>query len=125
VYFLFHLELFFIIPGLFLCVQGLLTFYSNHPVTTPAKVRIYPPMSAFSFPIHLAIAIVNLVLRFSWAANRLPLFATLPPSHLVLLVEVAEIFRRSMWFIFRIEWEMVNTELKKQAKLNNSEDCEC
>lgn len=35
-------------------------------------------------------------------------------AHLVFLLEAAEIFRRSVWFIFRIEWEMVNTELKKQ-----------
>lgn len=59
---------------------------------------------------------MNLCLRFSWAANRLPLFAGLPPAQLVLLLEVAEIFRRSLWFIFRIEWEMVNSELKKHKQ---------
>jgi hypothetical protein len=48
-------------------------------------------------------------------ANRLTMFAHLSPAHLVLLIEMAEICRRSVWFVFRIEWEMVNTELKKQA----------
>lgn len=67
---------------------------------------------------------MNLILRFSWAASRLPQFATLPPAYLVLLLEVAEIFRRSVWFIFRIEWEMVNTELKKQVQVNKVEKCE-
>ena len=63
--------------------------------------------------MHLFIASINLFLRFSWAANRIPMLAQMPPAQLILLVEMAEIFRRSMWFIFRIEWEMVNTELKK------------
>jgi len=104
---------------------GLFTFYSSPTSTTPSmKIRIFPPTSTFSFPIHLIISCLNLLLRFSWAASRLPLFAALPPSQLVLLLEVAEIFRRSVWFIFRIEWEMVNTELKKQAQLNNAEHCE-
>lgn len=94
-------------------MQGLLTFYSTQTATAGAssiKVPIYPPLSTFSFPVHVIIASINLFLRFSWAASRLPVFARLPPAHLILLIEVAEIVRRSMWFIFRIEWEMVKTE---------------
>ena len=56
---------------------------------------------------HIIAAIVNLVLRFSWAANRFEIFATLHPSHLILFIEVAEVFRRAMWNIFRIEWEII------------------
>ena len=35
------------------------------------------------------------------------IFATLHPSHLILFIEVAEVFRRAMWNIFRIEWEII------------------
>lgn len=48
--------------------------------------------------------IINLVLRFSWASNRFPYFNQMHASHLVLIVELAEVFRRSMWNLLRIEW---------------------
>ena len=47
------------------------------------------------------------MLRFSWAANRIPSFSHLHASHLVLMVEIGEVFRRAMWNIFRIEWEVL------------------
>lgn len=53
------------------------------------------------------VVIINLLLRFSWAANRIPSFSHLHASHLVLMVELGEVFRRAMWNIFRIEWEVL------------------
>jgi hypothetical protein len=40
---------------------------------------------------YILAAAVNLVLRFSWAANRIPQLAMLHSSHLVLMVEVGEV----------------------------------
>jgi hypothetical protein len=60
----------------------------------------------------LALAsVVNLILRFSWTANFFPFFSQLHPASLIFIVEMAEIFRRWFWIIFRVEWEiLVQTE---------------
>ena len=58
------------------------------------------------FPYFVAM-IVNLVLRFSWTANRIPFFSKMHASELVLIVELAEVFRRAMWNLYRIEWEVI------------------
>lgn len=52
-------------------------------------------------------SLVNLILRFSWTANYFPLFASLHPASLIFIVEVAEVFRRWFWIIFRVEWEIL------------------
>lgn len=51
--------------------------------------------------------ILNFVLRFSWAANRIPGLRVLHASQLVLMVELAEVFRRAVWNLYRIEWEIL------------------
>lgn len=58
--------------------------------------------------------IINFILRFSWYANRLTYFKQLHSSHLLLIVEIAEVFRRSMWNMFRIEWE-VHDKLERSS----------
>lgn len=55
----------------------------------------------------LIAASVNLILRFSWTANYFPIFAFLHPASLIFLVEIAEVFRRWFWIIFRVEWEIL------------------
>lgn len=80
------------------------------------RQRALYPASAYV----LALAI-NLLLRFSWAANRVPWFSTLPATHLVLMVEIAEVARRAMWFFFRIEWEMI-VRLEKSAAYSDNEE---
>lgn len=55
----------------------------------------------------LTALVVNMVLRFAWAANRLSYFAKMHPSNLMLLLELAEIVRRSIWNVFRVEWEII------------------
>jgi len=70
--------------------------------------RVYwRPRLLLPVTFHIIAAAINLVLRFSWAANRIPYFQSLHPSHMILIVEIAEVFRRSMWNIFRVEWEII------------------
>ncbi len=63
---------------------------------------------------------VNLMLRFSWAANRFSWFKDLHPSHFVLLIEVAEVIRRTIWNFFRVEWEVIVV----QERLAQNKDVE-
>lgn len=79
---------------------GMITFWRSGTVTF-RKRAMYP-----WFVYVLALAL-NLVLRFAWAANRVPSLSRMHPSHLVLLVELGEVFRRFVWNFFRIEWEML------------------
>jgi hypothetical protein len=103
---------------------GLLTLYSTPLPSTlspPSPVSHFRPRTIFSFPLHLLVSCLNLLLRFSWAANRIEGLSSLPPSQLVLIVELAEVFRRAVWNIFRIEWEInqqeKNAHLKTISKL--------
>ena len=83
---------------------GLLQFTREGRVY--GRQRIMYPVA-----VYVIACFVNLVLRFSWAANRVPYFAAFHASHLVLMVELAEVARRAMWNFFRIEWEiLVQTE---------------
>lgn len=101
---------------------GLLSLYSvSPPSSTPSSPGSYRPRTIFSFPLHLLVSSLNLVLRFSWAANRVQGLSSLPPSQLVLIIELGEVFRRAVWNIFRIEWEInqqeKNSYLKNASKL--------
>jgi len=60
---------------------------------------------------YLPAIIINLIMRFSWAANRIQFLSHLHASHLILIVELGEVLRRAMWNIYRIEWEVVNHEV--------------
>lgn len=85
---------------------GLVSFSRNGRVSC-RKRTMYPAIFyVFAF-------VINLVFRFSWAANRFTVFKQLHASHLVLLVEIAEVVRRSLWNMIRIEWEV----LVQQEKL--------
>jgi hypothetical protein len=70
------------------------------------------------FPANMLLvtAFFNFFLRFAWASNRLPIFHALHPSHLILLIEGAELFRRAMWNIFRVEWEVMVIEEREKLK---------
>ena len=61
---------------------------------------------------YLVVSITNLVLRFAWAANQFEPFASLDPSTLVLILELVEVLRRSVWNMYRIEWEIISAESK-------------
>lgn len=70
----------------------------------------------YPVPAYAIACVINLIIRFSWAANRIPMLASFHASHLVLMVELAEVARRAMWNIFRIEWEiLVQAERAKSA----------
>ena len=61
----------------------------------------------FPIPAYAFACIINVIIRFAWAANRIPSLAAIHASHLMLMVELAEVARRAMWNLFRIEWEII------------------
>lgn len=97
---------------------GLLALYSTPPAPTSplSSPNSHRPKTIFSFSLHLLISILNLLLRFSWAANRISGLSSLSSSQLVLIIELAEVFRRAVWNIFRIEWEINQTEKNLHLK---------
>lgn len=74
----------------------------------------------FAWYTYVFAVSVNLLLRFSWAANRIPALGHLHASHLVLMVEIGEVMRRAMWNMFRIEWEMI-VQQERAAVLDQEE----
>ena len=66
----------------------------------------------YPFATYVLVGISNLILRFAWAANKLSLFAELDAANLVLCLELIEVFRRSVWNMYRIEWEIISVEAK-------------
>lgn len=79
---------------------GLITFTRDGKVLR--RQRMYFPI-VFYF---LAV-VINFMLRFSWTIHRLPGMNMLHSSIIVLVIELGEIIRRSIWNLFRIEWEMI------------------
>ena len=69
---------------------------------------------------HMGAAVINLFLRFSWTATMVPALASLDSPTLVLIVEVAEVLRRSMWNIFRVEWEIISSQDKATVSASSS-----
>lgn len=92
---------------------GLITFTRTGGVY--GRKRTMYPWYTYVFAV-----IINLVMRFSWAANRIPSLSHLHASSLVLLVEVGEVARRSMWNMFRIEWEVI-VQQERAAVLDQEE----
>ena len=71
----------------------------------------------FAPSIYILATIINLFFRFSWACNRFKFFRDLHTAHLVLLMELAEVFRRGMWNYIRIEWEVIT-----KSAINNTDE---
>jgi hypothetical protein len=84
---------------------GIITFHRTGRVHM--RQRAFYPIVAYILAI-----VFNLLLRFSWAAHSVPTLAKLPATQLVLIVEVAEVVRRAVWFFFRIEWEIISKQEK-------------
>lgn len=72
--------------------------------------------TSFPWLFYALLIVINLALRFTWRANRLAWFSSLPASSLVLVLEVLEVFRRSLWNVVRIEWEVIVQQDKLGAK---------
>ncbi len=92
---------------------GLVTFTRERKVY--ARQRMF-----FPWPIYVFISIINLLLRFSWSINRLPGMQNVHSSVIVLILELGEIFRRAMWNIFRIEWEIIVQQDRASMKGESS-----
>ena len=77
-------------------------------ITITRDGRIYRRQRALlPWYAYLFAMIINFVLRFSWTVNRIPGMNHIHSSVIVLVIEIAEVFRRAMWNIFRIEWEII------------------
>lgn len=70
------------------------------------------------FPIALYVFafFLNFFLRFSWLLNRFPGFEKLHSSIIILIIEIGEIIRRSIWNLIRIEWEILLQQDKVSDK---------
>ena len=72
--------------------------------------------------LYVFAAVINLVLRFSWMANQFHYFQRFHAMQLVLLIELAEVLRRSMWNMFRVEWEIISkTEIERSVSKGDDE----
>lgn len=88
---------------------GLLTFTRDGRVLR--RQRLYLPVISY-----VLLVVVNFILRFSWLVNRLPGADHLHSSIIVLVIEVGEVFRRALWNIYRIEWEVITQQEKALEK---------
>ena len=86
---------------------------------TLKRDMIFYARPAISLPVYvyIIVTLVNMVLRFSWLSTSFPYFSQYHSSVVILALELLEIFRRSVWNIFRIEWEvLVQQEKSYSAK---------
>jgi hypothetical protein len=79
---------------------GMLSVSRDGRITRRARAML--PWSFYALAI-----ILNLLLRFSWTINRLPGMSHVHSSVIVLIIELGEIFRRAVWNVIRIEWEVI------------------
>jgi hypothetical protein len=59
--------------------------------------------------------VLDLVMRLGWAILISPT-QTYLQQHLVLLLGCVELVRRSMWAVFRVEWEWIKIQRKHAAE---------
>lgn len=86
---------------------GLLTF------TRDGRI-LHRQRTVLPWPIYVLAVLLNICLRFSWTINRWPGMSHVHSSIIVLIIEIGEVFRRAVWNIFRIEWEII-VQLDKAA----------
>jgi hypothetical protein len=91
---------------------GLLTFTRDGRILR--RQRLYFPMITYLFAIF-----INFIFRFSWAINRVPGLERLHSSIIVLVIEIGEIIRRSLWNFYRIEWEVIVQQEKAIDKVTS------
>lgn len=92
---------------------GLLSFSRDGKCSSRQRF-FYPTIT------YLLVSGTNLVLRFAWAANKFEAFAGLDASTLVLCLELVEVVRRSVWNMYRIEWEIITVDSKDKLLDSNS-----
>lgn len=73
--------------------------------------------ASFPFIFYIFAIITNFILRFSWAANRIAYVSRMHASHVLLMVELVEVFRRTVWYPLRIEWEVI-VQQERAAELD-------
>ena len=87
---------------------GLISFSRDGKCGT--RQRYFYPLVTY-----VLVGLCNLCLRFAWAANKLDFFAGMDAASLVLCLEIVEVFRRSIWNMYRIEWEIIAVEAKGRS----------
>lgn len=87
---------------------GLITIYRDGRIVL-RQVAMFPMI------IYIFFAIINLIFRFSWMINRLPGMNHIHSSIIVLVIEIGEIIRRSLWNILRVEWEVINQQIRSST----------
>jgi hypothetical protein len=87
---------------------GLLTIHRDGRITR--RSRLYYPTITYVLAL-----VINLALRFSWTINRIPGMNHIHSSIIVLIIEIGEVFRRAMWNLYRIEWEIIVQQEKFQS----------
>jgi hypothetical protein len=95
--------------GNYICVCGLFGLRRTRLLGTKNK-------SSNTY-IYIMIACINLILRFAWTLTLLPTNASYLQAHTGIvsfllehlgpLIAAAEVFRRMMWAILRVEWEHI------------------
>ena len=80
------------------------------------------PLCFYPTPAYIVAAALNLVLRFGWMANQVEALQGLSVAALVLMVEMAEVSRRAVWNLFRVEWEIINTTLKEREATKGDDE---
>lgn len=88
---------------------GLLTFYRDGRILRRQRVL-------FPLPTYIFAVVINLLLRFSWTVNRIPGMGQVHSSMIVLLIELGEVIRRSIWILYRVEWEVIVQQEKAIGK---------
>lgn len=52
--------------------------------------------------------VMDFGLRLAWVLKHMKADVWMPYDNFMLLIEVLEVFRRSMWTVLRVEWECLN-----------------
>jgi hypothetical protein len=93
---------------------GLLQFSMSQRGRVCACLR---PRSIFFYPwpAYVFAVVINLVLRFAWLSNHVEALRGMHATQLVLLIEIAEVVRRAIWNVFRVEWELISKTLKERS----------
>jgi len=100
---------------------GLISIKRRNPNVPCSSLQLYfRPRLLLPLYTHVLAAAINLCLRFSWTATMIPAFAGIDSATLVLLVEVAEVLRRAMWNVFRVEWQIINEDDNSNAAEDKS-----
>ena len=86
------------------------------------KRSILRPVLLFGNFWSITAIVLNFILRFSWLLRFYENDLSFTKDQYVLLLQFLEVFRRGVWNIFRLEWELIKVtrdQLKKGREAEN------